>query len=209
MKTLLPEKKVCGLTLVEVLLVIGILVILAAVLLPALLPPKRHRSRISCQNNLRQIAIAFRNWEGDNDGKSPMQVSVTNGGTRELIAAGTVYPHFLVMSNELSTPKLLFCPMETSSARKMATTFLTTIDPAQPAAVPFTGDTNVSYFVGLDTDDMVPQSDLFGDRNITVNGVAVSPGLHSFRTNDFVGWSSEMHKNKGNILLTDGSVDTS
>jgi hypothetical protein len=36
-----------------------------------------------------------------------MQVSVTNGGTMELVNGGTVFEHFLVMSNELSTPKLL------------------------------------------------------------------------------------------------------
>ena len=38
-----------------------------------------------------------------------MQVPVANGGTLELLASGMVYPHFLVLSNELNTPLILHC----------------------------------------------------------------------------------------------------
>jgi hypothetical protein len=44
------------------------------------------RQKIRCVNDLKQVGIAFRLWEGDNNDKYPMAVSVTNGGAMELIA---------------------------------------------------------------------------------------------------------------------------
>lgn len=212
MKTLFAEKKARGLTLVEVLLVLSILAILAVFVSP-LFPSPRHvprrATRARCMNNLRQIYVSFQLWGGEHDWKLPMQISITNGGTRELIADGAAYPHFLAISDYLNNPEVLFCPSEMSSARRTATTFSTAVTRGYPTPVPFTGDTNVSYFVGLDADSLYPQTVLSGDRNLTVNGVALSPGLHSFRTNDLVGWSGEMHKNQGNVIFVDGSAMTS
>ena len=71
-----------ALTLVDVLVVILLLIIVAALLLPAFAKAKRHRG-ISCVNNLKQIGLSYRLWEGDNGDKYPMSVSVTNGGTMD------------------------------------------------------------------------------------------------------------------------------
>jgi len=83
--------------------------------------------RINCANNLKQVGLAFRTWAIDNDGRFPMQVSVTNGGTMELVSSGLVFPHFQVMSNELSTPKILFCRADTqrTNANNFATALMT------------------------------------------------------------------------------------
>ena len=98
-------------TFPEFLFVICILAVASAVLLvPALLKAKRRSSRIGCANNLKQVSLAFKQWSLDNTDRYPMQVSVTNGGTMELVEQGNVFPHFLVMSNELNTPKILLCP---------------------------------------------------------------------------------------------------
>jgi competence protein ComGC len=213
MKTRLSKNRVHGLTLVEVLFVISALIILAVIILPSLVQPRSHHrhSWIACENDLKQVGLAFRVWEGDNNDKYPMSVSVTNGGTMELVESGVVWRHFDAMSNELNTPKILFCPNDTDPRRKMATVFGAARSSAPgvtPEIIPFTGDTNTSYFIGVDATDLNPTMFLAGDRNLTVKGRALSPGLHSFGTNELIGWTKDLHVNQGNVLMAEGSVQS-
>ena len=75
-----------AMTLVEVLVVIVVVlvVLLVTLLLPALHQAKMKAQLISCNGNLKGIGLSFRVWGGDHGDKSPMQISVTNGGTMEL-----------------------------------------------------------------------------------------------------------------------------
>jgi hypothetical protein len=132
----------------------------------------------------------------------PMQVPVTNGGTMEFVKNGAAWVHFRVMSNELNTPKVLFCTAEKGNGRTVATTFSSL--PAQ-GEVPFTNDNNVSYFVGVDAAQTNKSMWLSGDRNIT-NRLNPKHGLLSFPTNRPTGWTSDLHNQIGNIGLADGSV---
>ena len=95
------------------------LVILPAMLLPALSRAKSGAERISCANNMKQIGLSFRVWAIDHNGNFPFNVITNNGGTLELCLPGSdgfdrnAAFHFQVMSNELSTPKILVCPADT------------------------------------------------------------------------------------------------
>jgi hypothetical protein len=97
---------------------VAVLVILPAMLLPALSQAKGNAQSINCANNMKQIGLAFRTWAIDHDDNFPFNVSTNKGGTLELCALGSdgfdrnAALHFQVMSNELSTPKILVCPAD-------------------------------------------------------------------------------------------------
>ena len=95
-----PSRRVQGgLTLIEVLLVIAIVAVISSILLPRLIKAKAKHAPIGCENRLKQIGLSFQLWALDNGNKFPMQVSVTNSGTMELISSGNVFVNFLVLSN--------------------------------------------------------------------------------------------------------------
>ncbi len=196
-----------GFSFVDLLLIVAAVAGIFFVLLPTLTRSHRHRPGLQCSNNLKQISISFRIWAGDNNDKTPTQVSQMNGGAMELAETGSAYAVFLVLSNELNTPKILFCPNESNPKRRMASIFASTVPPgANEWTIPFTETNSISYFVGLDATDTKPEMILTGDDHFDIAGVKPKPGLFLLQTNAPVEWRNERHPKQGNVSLADGSV---
>src|ERR1035438_1938530 len=102
----IPTPKACGLTLVEVLVVLAVVIIFVVLLRPSS-PRERRSASIDCVANLKKIGVGLTIYADDNNGKFPFQISITNGGTMELIYSNHVFPHYQKVSHALAEPKIL------------------------------------------------------------------------------------------------------
>jgi prepilin-type N-terminal cleavage/methylation domain-containing protein/prepilin-type processing-associated H-X9-DG protein len=113
-----------GFTLVELLMVIAIVALLAALLLPALAAAKDRGRRAACVSNLRQIGLAIRSYADDDEGKipygpkappfaGPSSFYPSTGTPTSLLSLQSGAPAALglLLDKELAhTPRVLFCP---------------------------------------------------------------------------------------------------
>jgi prepilin-type N-terminal cleavage/methylation domain-containing protein/prepilin-type processing-associated H-X9-DG protein len=178
-------------TLVELLVVLAVVALMAAVLLPAPQRGKQRATRIQCTNNLKQLGLVFRFLAINGGAESSAQVPTNQQATVRTTTIGEAFRYFQVISNELTAPKLLVCPADVRV-------------PAKDFGPGFS-NTNLSYFVGLDAEESNARMFLYGDRNLT-NGLPVQHGILLLVPNRPAGWTRELHDLQGNVALADGSV---
>ena len=201
MKTISSKHRKIAFTFIELLFVFAAVGLMAFAGLAYLSQAKVCSHRMRCASNQKMIALSFKMFAGDNDQSFPYQAtnSVSYGNTTNN------WIHFLAMSNELGSTKILLCPEDSRRWTWVAGTFypvtnsgLTSLTEAQNRAI--------SYFVSIDADETKPDLVLTGDRNIILPDAKASGPLLETTGTNLLRWSSALHTNQGYVALSDGSV---
>jgi hypothetical protein len=214
-----PGRNADAFTRTELVVVVVVVFVVAMLMLQPVSRPG-HGPRISCLNNLRQIAVAYLLWANDHNDRFPASESVANGGWRELLTNGdqgaNCWTNYMIMADDLGQiAKLLLCAAD---QREYAMDFFT-----NGPTIHFKDNTTLSYFVGVSASLNTPQSILGGDRNLgpgtvpdpdygfsSANGLGNDVAIQTNFSSGPISWSLKMHSRGnsaggGNIILGDGS----
>jgi prepilin-type processing-associated H-X9-DG protein len=193
-------------TNMELVVVVGIFVVLLVLFKAALARPYSKADRIKCSSNLKQIALSFLMYKGDNDDRLPWESALAQDSPTPRQA----WQYYLATSNELGAPQILICPRDVTRLPNMATNFSTG---SAGLANLSNRDAALSYFLGATISSNQADAIITGDRNLAPNEKAP---LFSSRVAMLVDvpanstWSplpeQSLHDNAGNYALADGSV---
>lgn len=188
-----PNHCRAGMTRPEVMIFLAMVAAVAVLFLSVSTRPRMRSNQLGCRQNMNQLGLAFRQWAMDVGDRFPMELTMAEGGTKDHPLAHEAWVHLWVLSNEVSYPSVLACP--TDPERVEANDFST------PGTLK-----NVSYFVSLDAGQDKPRMLLVGDRNLTADGKAFAPGIHTVNPGAVHGWTGAIHSQHGFMCFADGSA---
>ncbi|MCD6052654.1 MAG: hypothetical protein K0Q55_4072 [Verrucomicrobia bacterium] len=195
--------KASGLVLVELLVVLAVILVVGVIVTVASyrLRSEHQFSRIRCESNLRMIGLSFKMFAGDNDSHFPF--TTTNSIAYQ--NTSNAWLHFLSLSNELGSSKILVCPEDHCRWNLAANTFYPVTN-SDLISLTYVQNKGVSYFLNVDASETKPDMVLLGDRNVFSPGQQPKGSLLELAGTNELEWTGSLHTNRGMVALSDGSV---
>jgi len=195
------RKRPIGFTLVELLVVIAVIAMLMAILLPALRKGKQLARRIRCGSNLRQLAIGWGLYLGDNDGYFPIRATNAEfyyGGWRgDKDRGGRYFNTAVRLDPNLASPRqadLFRCPadrggmpgahLRTKVFLRFGTSYMTNVFLVGPKSFAFV------YWYSPMTADIRALDDAVNDRLDSINSHNLSNHSQLLLMGDY-GWYNQ------------------
>ena len=230
------NQKTSAFSLPELLVVVAVVGVLAALVLAELTKQKNKSNRISCVGRHKQIGTGFRVFASDNGDRYPLEVIqiptnpyiVQSGATGSLVNSSNAaaWQVAQAMWNELQSPKLLLCPTDRERRTCQRVTDFAGLAGAPrimtTASLGHPGNQNhaVSYALGVAADESRPLGVLLFDRNVNnvgLAGASLASNVALTRTRVVMNGTpgptqavyvkgTRMHGLEGNLAYADGSV---
>ncbi len=219
-----PSRRRIGLTLVELLVVIGIIALLIATLIPILGKARETAKRTVCLSNQREVHRSFMLYAHENDDRVPIgyrrakqfNSMVYSRTAREYVLFGKLYP-----AGHMPNGSVFFCPSETNAQFQFD--HLANPWPPGPAQrVSSVGNEPLSFQAGRDNADFNTYSGFAGrpDHELPDDfaqpgtfGQFVVPKMNSFRNRAIIadlmnspGRLNSRHEDGVNVLYGHGGA---
>jgi prepilin-type N-terminal cleavage/methylation domain-containing protein/prepilin-type processing-associated H-X9-DG protein len=200
-----PRPSTRGFTLVELLVVIGIIAVLISLLLPTLGKARESARRAACLSNLRQVHVTFHLYALGNRDRVPLgyrgnhkqwNSMVYSRTTRKFCLFGILY-----LDGKMSEPRVFFCPSDIDER----SLFNSTTNPWPPG---HDGDPDKQVYAGYGCRPEIQLQDEFHK----IPGLTI-PKLNDFKFKAIFADLTAMpdrldlrHRDGVNVLYGDGSA---
>ena len=188
-------RRAFGFTLIEILVVISIIAILAAILFPAFARARENARRASCQSNLKQIGLGFTQYLQDYDERYPMLDNHIKGWAQQL-------------DPYLKSTQLFACPSDAGSDVSMSNnggqipaSYAVNVRIVKPEYTDPKFETYSSVALNAPS-----QKILAGENGSSDSGMGWYDWYTADKWNEVAGNGFKGHLGTGNFLFADGHV---